>query len=52
MVLKRFTNLGLVARDRPDPRPETEEDGEEAEGEEKWDVITENLGPIGRSVRR
>ena len=45
MVVQRFTNLGLTGRGG---QSETEEDEEEGEKGEQGDVISDNLGQIGR----
>ena len=45
MVVQRFTNLGLTGRGG---QSETEEDEEEGEKGEQGDVISDNLGHIGR----
>ena len=55
MVVKRFTNLGLVGRGGGGGDSEEEMGTEEEEGErgevvqvEESDLITDNLGHIGR----
>ena len=44
MVVKRFTSLGLVGRGQ-----EAEEEDMGRTEEEEGDIITDNLGHIGRS---